>query len=117
MSTLYLIDSEFVNLAIHHKKHLYLVLKTNVYCYNNITKSIFKQFLSVESKGKYLNQHKSSIFSDYQLIYSFDDKFYEFLTDLWLDDRKNLVKNYQFNHYFRYLNSLVRITEIIKVEK
>lgn len=117
MSTLYLIDSEFVNLAIYNRKQLYLVLKTNVYCYNNINKSIFKKFLSVESKGTYLNQYKSSIFSDYELIYSFDEQFYEFLTDIWLDDRENLVKNYQFNRYFRYLNSLVKITEIIKVEK
>lgn len=117
MSTLYLIDSEFVNLAIYNRKQLYLVLKTNVYCYNNITKTVFKYFLSVESKGTYLNQHKLDIFSNYELIHSFDEQFYEFLTDLWLDDSENLIKNYQFNRYFRYLNSLVKITEIIKVEK
>jgi hypothetical protein len=114
---LYLLDSEFVNLAIHNKKQLYLVLKTNLYCYNNITKTNFTKFLSSDSKGSYLNQHKSTIFSDYELIYSFDDSFYEFLTDIWLDDSENLVKKYQFNKYFRYFNSLVTITEIRKIEK
>lgn len=69
MSILYQIESTWVYLAIYTDNSLYLVLKNNIYQYFDINFAQFELFLSQYSRGKYLNQHKSSIFSNYEYIY------------------------------------------------
>ena len=69
MTTLYQIESTWVNLAIYTENSLYLILKNNIYQYFGINFTQFEYFLSHYSRGKYLNKHKSTVFSNYEYIY------------------------------------------------
>lgn len=70
MTTLYQIESTWVHLAIPINNNLvFLILKNNIYQYFDINFTQFEYFLSHYSRGKYLNQHKSTVFSNYEYIY------------------------------------------------
>lgn len=97
MTTLYQIESTWVHLAIYTENSLYLVLKNNIYCYFGINFTQFEIFLSQYSRGTYLNQHKSSIFSNYEYIYYLNNeklsKLLEFLPKYGLIEAKKEYKS------------------------
>lgn len=110
MSTLYQLESTWVNFAIYiNSSTLFLVLRHQLYCYFDIRDIIFDDFLAQYSRGSYLNKHKSTVFSNFEHIYELNkEKIYilvQILPEIGLIEAKK-----------QYLNTFVFIEDCINTE-